>query len=224
MKIRRSKKIVLKILIGFAGLVILYIFCIGIACIPGLFLLSEEKTTTIDGVTTFEEAVLACRGSGCEGWDLVEYAQKLTARKFTYSRRNSWESPEKAFARGQGYCVQQALVLNRIYKGMGIESKVVHGKGDFPDSVIHGVSELGGNFNHTWLEVTINGETLYVCPGSASNSPGNLDFTITGKVKPYTKIMHFFTYPGAILINAIRDFRATRFRKESIPHPAQSGA
>lgn len=210
---KKSKRIFHKALLIPAGFVLIYSLCVGLACIPGLLLLPKEKMTTIDGITTLEDAVRACAELGHTGWDLVEHAQKLTARKFTYSRRNSWESPEKAFARGQGYCVQHALALKKIYDKLQIDAEVVHGRGAFPEAIIHGVKEPGGNFNHAWLEVTIAGESRYVCPGNEDNAPGKLGFTIMSKVKPYTSVMHFFTFSGAIIVNAARDFNNTRFRR-----------
>jgi hypothetical protein len=208
-----SMRIYYRILLVFAGIILLYTISIGLACIPGLLLLPEDKTTTVGGITTLEDAVRSCCKSGLDGWDLVEYAQKLTAQKFTYSRRNSWESPEKAFARGQGYCVQQTLALKKIFDELGIPATAVHGKGEFPESVIHGIREPGGNFNHSWLEVTLDNESRFVCPGNVENTPGKMDFKITSKVKKYTEFMHFFTFSGAILVNAFRDFRHTQFRK-----------
>ena len=62
------------------------------------------------------------------------------------------------------------------------------------------------------LIVTVTGESQYVCPGSVDNSPGKLGFKITGEVKPYTRLMHLLTFSGAIIVNAVRDFRHTRFR------------
>ena len=203
-----------KVLVAITGFILIYSLCVGLACIPGLLLLSGEETFSVDGVTTIGDAVHACQESRKSRWALVEYAQKLVARKFTYSRRNSWESPEKAFARGQGYCVQQALALRKIYDRLGIVAKVVRGREDFPESIIHEVREPAGNFNHAWLEVTIAGESKYVCPGNDQNAPGKLDFKITGKVRPYTKLMHFLTFSGAIMVNAARDFDKTRFRKQ----------
>jgi hypothetical protein len=206
-------------MISAAGLIFMYVFCVGLACIPGLLLLPGETITAVEGVRTINDAVWVCRSTGLSNWDLVEYAQKLTARKFTYSRRNSWESAERAFARGLGYCVQQALALKKIYDELGIESKIVHGKGEFPESTIHGVREPGGCFNHAWLEVTASGLSKYVCPGNVKNEPGKLDFKIAGKVRPYTGLLHFFTFSGAVLVNAVRDFRHTRFRSTGARTP-----
>src|SRR5690242_17309782 len=76
--------------------------------------------TTVDGVTTIEDAVAACHATGLRSWDLVAYAQQLAARKVTYSRRNTWDTPAHAFQRGRGYCQQQALALKRIYDHLEI--------------------------------------------------------------------------------------------------------
>jgi hypothetical protein len=209
------KRLVIRILIGFSALILFYLVCGALACLPGLLLLSPGQTTTMGGITTLQDAVDACRRSGLEGWELVEHAQKIVAHKFTYSRRNSWESPRTAFARGRGFCVQQALALKAIYDELGIKARAVHGRGDFMGMHIHGVWEPGGNFNHSWLEVTVQGRSLYVCPGSVENAPGKLDFHITGKVKDYTPILHTLSFPGYIIVNAVRDFKSTRFRRET---------
>lgn len=55
-------------------------------------LLPKPARKTVDGVTTFGEAEAACRSSGLSGRALVAYAQKLTARRFVYSRRNPWDT------------------------------------------------------------------------------------------------------------------------------------
>jgi hypothetical protein len=47
--------------------------------------------------------------------------QNLAAKKFTYSRLNTWDTPSRAFERGIGYCEQQALALKKIYDKPGIE-------------------------------------------------------------------------------------------------------
>ena len=65
---------------------------------------SNEYQSSLDGVATIDDAVKACQDSGLKGWDLAAYAQNLTARKFSYSRRNPWDTPSRAFERGQGYC------------------------------------------------------------------------------------------------------------------------
>jgi len=198
----------------FVGFFTIYFVFVGLSTIPGLLLRREKKTISLDGVTTIQDAVQKSRSTGLSSWDLVEFAQKLTARKFTYSRRNSWESPEKAFARGMGYCYQQARALQAIYKGLGIQSTIVYGKGYFPESTIHGVKEPAGIQNHAWLEVKINSESRFVCSGHVANSPGNNHFTIATPVREMGVVLRFFTYTGAIIVNAARDFRSTRFQRD----------
>jgi transglutaminase-like putative cysteine protease len=83
----------------------------------------------MDGITSIDDAVEACRRTHLQGWDLVAYAQNLTARKFTYSRLNTWDTPSRAFERGMGYCEQQALALKKIYTRLGIKSRAVFALG-----------------------------------------------------------------------------------------------
>ena len=73
---KKSKRIFHKVLLIALGFVLLYSLCVILACIPGLLLLPEEKTITIDGITTLEDAARSCAESGHTGWELVEYAQK----------------------------------------------------------------------------------------------------------------------------------------------------
>ena len=37
----------------------------------------------MDGITTIDDAIAACRHTHLQGWDLVAYAQHLAASKFT---------------------------------------------------------------------------------------------------------------------------------------------
>ena len=201
--------------VSLIGLCLLYFVFVGLSIIPGLVLLPKKKKNTIDGVITIQDAIRKSRETGFSGWELAGYAQILAARKFTYSRRNSWESPEKAFARGMGYCYQQSLALQKIYDGLGIPSTLVYGQGYFPESTIHGVIEPASKQNHAWLEVKMNGESRYVCPGHPDNAPGRYHFTIKTQVKEMSGILRFFTFTGAIMVNAARDFRSTRFRGKS---------
>jgi hypothetical protein len=93
--------------------------------IPLLRRLSRPGRVSMDGITTIEDAVEACRRTHLQGWALVAYAQNLAARKFTYSRLNTWDTPSRAFERGMGYCEQQALALKHIYDRLGIASRGV---------------------------------------------------------------------------------------------------
>jgi len=105
-----------KIFLVVAGFFCLLVLSLYIRSLPLLRRLPSQKKVSLDGITTLEEAVAACRRSGLTGWELVEYAQKLVARKMTYSRLNSWDTPSRAFERGMGYCLHSSQALHKIYR------------------------------------------------------------------------------------------------------------
>jgi hypothetical protein len=171
--------------------------------------LPKERRISLEGVTSIKDAVAACQRSSLQGWELVEIAQKLAARKFSYSRRNPWDSPSQAFERGMGYCQQQALALKMIYDRLGIRSWPVFAlKCSFPPKVVHGVPEPGGISPHTWLEVSLDGESRYVCPGDRHNRPGQVHFKILSPVRPLSLWMQPFSHLGSVVENARRDRKA----------------
>ena len=149
--------------------------------------------------------------TGLQGWDLVAYAQNLAARKFTYSRRNPWDSPARAFERGMGYCQQQALALQGIYERLGVQSQPVYAvKCRFPPTTIHGMPEPERLSGHTWLQVTVDGEQRDVCPGRETNRPGLTHFEVLSEVRPLSPWMRPFSHLGSVIENARRDRQALR--------------
>lgn len=195
----------------YAGiLIVLILLGIGAATIPMIKELPVDKTTSLNGITTIEDAVAACRESGLQGWELVRYAQKLTAEKITYSRLNPWDSPARAFARGMGYCQQQALALQKILWQLDISSKAVYSlENKFPPKEIDGIFEGERISAHTWLRVKIDGEERDVCPGSAANEPGVLHFIIISEVRYLHPLLKPFSHLGSIVEN-IKRYRANR--------------
>ena len=154
-----------------------------------------EYQSQVDNVKTINDAVSACRSSGLSGWDLAAYAQNLTARKFTYSRRNPWDTPAEAFARGQGYCQQQALALKEIYSKLGIDCRVVYAtRCRFEAQMIDGQLSKEHVKGHAWLKVKIDGKELDVCPGSVTNIPGVVNFTVLSEVKTLSPMMQPITH------------------------------
>jgi hypothetical protein len=142
-------------------------------------LLPRETRTTVDGVATIEDAVAACRASGLEGIELVAFAQRLAARKMRYSRRNPWDSWERCFERGQGYCIQKGMSLKLILDRLGIESVPVQSaRCAFPPDIVHGRREPARISGHLWLRVRLEGSVYDVCPGSFSNRPGVVHFKV----------------------------------------------
>jgi transglutaminase-like putative cysteine protease len=83
---------------------------------------------------TIEEAAARLRRSGAGGWDVVEEARQLVGDRMAYSRRNGFDSYEKAFRRGYGYCEQSAFALAKLLQELGFDARPVHSERNlFPD-------------------------------------------------------------------------------------------
>jgi transglutaminase-like putative cysteine protease len=162
-----GKKLALTVAsIGVAGITAVYLLSL-----PMLRRLPKQSHVTMDGVTSIADAVAACRQSHLQGWELVAYAQHLVARKFTYSRLNTWDTPSRAFERGLGYCEQQALSLKHIYDQLGIQARGMFClRCTFPPKVVDGIPSPGGTSGHAWLRVKIGDEERDVCPSSVNNT------------------------------------------------------
>jgi hypothetical protein len=148
-----------------------------------------------------------------QGWELVTFVQQLAARKFAYSRRNPWDGPARAFARGMGYCQQQALALDAIYRRLGIASRPVYAmRCHFPPEEVHGIPEPAGVSGHVWLRVRVDGEERDVCCGDARNTPGTVHFAVLSPVRELYPWLRPITHLGSALENARRDWVARRRR------------
>lgn len=200
-----------KMLLVFTGIGVTGIFTIFLLSIPLLRRLPKQSRVSMDGVTTINDAVEACKRTHLQGWNLVAYAQNLAARKFTYSRLNTWDTPSRAFERGIGYCEQQALALKKIYARLGIETRPVFAlRCKFPPEVVDGIQWPGGVSGHAWLRVRIGDEELDVCSGSVNNKPGVTQFEILSKVLTWQPWMRPFTHVGSSIENIRRDMVARR--------------
>jgi hypothetical protein len=82
-----------KILLILTGISTAGVFTITLLTIPLLRRLPKQGCVSMNGITTIDDAVEACRRTHLQGWDLVAYAQNLAAKKFTYSRLNTWDTP-----------------------------------------------------------------------------------------------------------------------------------
>jgi hypothetical protein len=138
-----------KLVLAFVGLGVVSVVALYLLTIPRLRRLPKPGRVPMDGITTIDDAVEACRRTQLHGSSLVAYAQHLVARKFTYSRLNAWETPSRAFERGMGYCDQQAAALKKIYDQLGIESRPVFAaRCKFPAGVIDGMPCPAGVAHH----------------------------------------------------------------------------
>ncbi len=200
-----------KIVLAFTGLGVASVVALYLLTIPLLRRLPKPGHVSMDEITTIEDAVEACRRTHLQGWDLAAYAQNLAARKFTYSRLNTWDTPSRAFERGMGYCEQQALALKKIYDRLGIESRPVFAmRCKFPAMVIDGMPSPGRVSGHAWLRVRIGDEELDVCPHSVDNRPGVTDFEILSKVRTLQPWLRPWTHLGSSIENIRRDMVARR--------------
>jgi hypothetical protein len=190
--------------VGSAGVLTVYLLTI-----PLVRRLPKQSRVSMDGITTIDDAVEACRRTHLQGWDIVAYAQNLAARKFTYSRLNTWDTPSRAFERGMGYCEQQALALKKIYDRLGIETRPVFAfRCKFPAKVVDGVQWPGGVSGHAWLRVRMGDKELDVCPGSVNNKPGVTQFEILSKVLTWQPWIRPLTHVGSSIENIRRDMVA----------------
>jgi len=203
-----------KIALLLTGLSTVGVLSVYFLTIPMLRRLPKQSHVTMDGITTIDDAVEACRRTQLKGWDLVAYAQNLAARKFTYSRLNTWDTPARAFERGMGYCEQQALALKMIYDKLGVETRPVFCmRCKFPGKVVDGAYWPGGISGHAWLRVKIGDEECDVCSGSANNTPGVTHFEVLAKVRTWYAWLRPFTHVGSSIENIRRDMMAQRSLK-----------
>ncbi len=200
-----------KIAILLTGISTVGVISIYLLTIPMLRRLPKQRRVSIYGITTIDEAVEACRRTQLKGWELVAYAQNLAARKFTYSRLNTWDTPARAFERGMGYCEQQALALKLVLDKLGIETRPVFCmRCNFPGKVVDGAYWPGGISGHAWLRVKIGDEERDVCPGSVNNTPGVTHFEVLAKVMTWYPWLRPFTHVGSSIENIRRDMVAQR--------------
>ena len=182
--------------------------------LPLLRRLPKQGRVSMDGIITIDDAVDACRETQLQGWDLVAFAQNLAAKKFTYSRLNTWDTPSRAFERGIGYCEQQALALKKIYDNLGIVTRPVFCmRCKFPAKVVDGVYWPGGISGHAWLRVRVGDEERDVCPGSVNNTPGVTNFEVHSSVLNWYPWLRPFTHVGSSIENIRRDMMAQQSLK-----------
>jgi hypothetical protein len=172
--------------------------------LPGALRLGKIRSPSRKGVATIEEAIAAGRATGLAGWALVAYAQRLVRRKFTvYSTRNVWDTPERAFECGMGYCTQYNLALKQILDGLGFKTRAVF------CLKVRDLADERWTMGHTWLRVTIDGQQRDVCAGELQNWPGRNQFAPLWPVLPAARSVLFLTHLGVILLNGFVEWKAT---------------
>lgn len=139
---------------------------------PVVALAPRAEVLRPDGVETLEDAIGACRDTGLQGWDLVDHAIDLVARKYSkYSLWHLWESPRTSFAHSRGYSNKYNVALAIVLRGLGFRVRTVHA------ARVQGFGQPWWRAGHTWLLVTHDGQTRDACASRVGNRTGELGFT-----------------------------------------------
>ena len=105
---------------------------------------------------TIEEAVQVLKKQDLDGREMIEEARLLVGQRMAYCRRNSYESYQKAFSRGYGFCQQQAFALAAIlddlnFEAAGDNGSDIHVEGWNLLNGVHRVNYLWGLSDHSAL-------------------------------------------------------------------------
>jgi hypothetical protein len=178
-----------------------------LACL-GSGLLPYAGPKRLEGISSLEEAIAAGRSSGLSGFELALWAEGIAARRFEYSRRNPWDSPERCFARGYGYCIQQARALRLLCSGLGLEAKVVQAfRCRFPATIVHGEAVGPGIGGHAWVRVSIEGSDLDLDSALPTKGPGRPGFEALSAVLAPPDFAMTVLHVLSAAENARRDMR-----------------
>lgn len=148
---------------------------------------------------TLAEAADLLKGTGKKGADLAEAARALVADRMQYCRRNSFDSPARAFQRAYGYCTQQAYALTDLLARLGIEAKPVYA---FRNRLADG--RVAG---HTWVRVTLDGNERDIDSLHYDADTGELTFVPLTTVRDHTPLFKWVTKWGEAAVNAHRYYR-----------------
>jgi hypothetical protein len=174
---------------------------------------------------TVDDVVKQCRNSGLNGWELVEFAQKLVSGNMKYAYNNSFNMPKKAFKKGKGYCWHQSGVLNSILRKLDFKSRLVFSvKNLVPEKMVEGVLIKEHYSGHVWCRVNFDGVEKDVCPGSIKNKPGVIHFKPISKVKEWNAWIGFWSYWGSFVVNykRFKEFKRLKEKQDLRNNPKAS--
>jgi transglutaminase-like putative cysteine protease len=178
-----------------ALVVVAIFFGLPLYALPATLLLPPGSRPGIEALT-LAEAARRLQATGMSGMALVEAARALVSERMQYCRRNSFDSPAKAFERGYGFCTQQAYALANLLPLLGFEARVVHAfRNRFPD---------GSKGGHTWVRVRVEGKTHYVDSVCFDAETGQLTFTPLSRVTDHSPAFRLLTKWGEAAVNAHR--------------------
>lgn len=145
---------------------------------------------------TIDQAAQELEETGMKNWELVEAARALVEERMQYSRRNSFDSPGRAFERGYGYCMQHAYALASLLVELGFEARVVQAfQNRFPDGKVT---------SHAWVSVIVDDEIRYIDSLFYDDRDGVINFIPLSKVTGISPLFKLFTFWGGAGVNAHR--------------------
>ena len=166
--------------------------------LPATWTLPRGQRPGVDRLT-IDQAARQLQAGHHPGWDLVEAARALVGARMQYSRRNSFDSADRAFERGYGYCMQHAYALAHLLEALGFEAQVVQAFQNRFDG--------GKVTSHAWVRVTLDGETRDVDPLFWDAEAARPAFTPLSQVTGISPAFKAFTWWGAPAVNAYRYYR-----------------
>ena len=145
---------------------------------------------------SIREATDLLDDTNLEGLDLIEEARLLVKERMVYCRRNSYDSYQKAFIRGYGFCQQQAFALSKILEELNFNAVPVQAmQTKFPDG------NIGG---HSWVRVRFNGQDLFIDPIYYNPENREVTFTPLSEVTEFSRFFRVLSGWGSATINAHR--------------------
>jgi hypothetical protein len=166
--------------------------------LPATLTLPRGRRPGVDRLTV-DQAARQLQASDKTGWARVEAARVLVGQRMRYCRRNSFDSAERAFERGYGYCMQHAYALAHLLQELGFETQVVQAfRNRFADGAVT---------SHAWVRVTLDGETLDIDPLFWDEEAGTIAFAPLSRVIGISPVFKAFTWWGAPAVNAHRYYR-----------------
>lgn len=145
---------------------------------------------------TIEEAVNILNNKNLDRLDLIEKARLLVNERMVYCRRNSYDSYQKAFKRGYGFCQQQAFALAAILQELNFEAVPVQAiQTRFPDG------NIGG---HSWVRVRLDGQDFFIDPIFYDPEKHVVTFTPLSDVTEFSGFFRILSGWGSATINAHR--------------------
>ena len=147
-----------------------------------------------------EEAVEILWTENLNGFILIEESRKLIITRIQYCRRNSFDTYKTAFARGYGYCQQQAFALAHVLTRLGFDGRVVY--------AIRNKLSDGSVCGHAWVRVKYNGTVKEIDATHIDTESDALTFTPLTRVKGYSTLFWYFATWGSIGVNAYRYYKS----------------